>query len=258
MDNATIAALLTHSAFELLFEDAAKHQRLVRLTRQFRMPQIIADFASQHFYNQQLYTEHAEKVMRARHDDPLFHYPLAVIDTTVIAATGQREQKKLATENWAGEGYINKVEAELIAALALWYEQVNAQWVIIVPYRAQAQYIIDMLQNRLSATVVRWEDRVSTVDSFQGSECEKVIYGFTRSNPRGDIGFLTELRRLNVAMTRAKEQLVVVGDFSTLVNATNERFRSLARALYHHAQQYGEVLSYEQCQQRVSTRKPKE
>jgi superfamily I DNA and/or RNA helicase len=73
----------------------------------------------------------------------------------------------------------------LITDLALYYEQANMRWVIIVPYRSQARHIITLLQNKLSATVLRWEERVSTVDSFQGSECEKVIYGFTRSNPRG-------------------------------------------------------------------------
>jgi superfamily I DNA and/or RNA helicase len=257
MDSDAIATLLTHSAFELLFADASRNQRLVRLTRQFRMPQIIADFASEHFYNRQLFTEHPEKVSRARHTDPLFLSPLALIDT---AATTRRqgEQRMRATENWATEGYINKIEARLITDLALYYEQANMRWVIIVPYRSQARHIITLLQNKLSATVLRWEERVSTVDSFQGSECEKVIYGFTRSNPRGEVGFLTELRRLNVAMTRAKEQLIVVGDFSTLTNATNLQFQSLIRALYQQARRYGEVLSYEQCQHRVSLKKAQE
>jgi hypothetical protein len=258
MDSQTIRSYLTCSAFELLFANAARNRRLVRLTYQFRMPQVIADFASQHFYEKQLYTVHPEKVARALHHDPLFHTPLAVISTDALAVSGHREERKLNVEYWGGEGYINTVEARVISALATYYEQINAQWVIIVPYRAQAQYIIELLQDQFQTTAIPWEDRISTVDAFQGSECDKVIYGFTRSNTSGRVGFLAELRRLNVALTRAKEQLVVVGDFSTLANATNERFRDLARSLYHHARQYGEVLSYEQCMQRIATRKPME
>jgi superfamily I DNA and/or RNA helicase len=258
VDNETIRRHLLCSVFELLFADAARNQRLVRLKHQFRMPQVIANFASQHFYENQLYTVHPEKVSSATHHDPLFHSPLAVINTADLAVAGHREVQKLKAEHWGGKGYINTIEARIISSLAAYYEQINAQWIIIVPYRAQAQHIIELIQNQFQATGISWEDRISTVDAFQGSECEKVIYGFTRSNTHGKIGFLAELRRLNVALTRAKEQLIVIGDFSTLANATNERFRGLARSLYQHAQQYGEVLSYEQCMQRIATKKPRE
>jgi DNA polymerase III delta prime subunit len=258
LDHQTIRSHLTCSAFELLFTEALKHYRLVRLTRQFRMPKVIADFASQHFYENQLYTAHAGKAARVEHDDPLFSSPLAVIDTTTLARAGHREEQKLKTEDWGGEGYTNSVEARIIAVLAGYYEQINAPWVIIVPYRAQAEYIIELFQHQFQVHTLSWEDRISTVDAFQGSECEKVIYGFTRSNPYGSVGFLAELRRLNVALTRAKEQLVVVGDFSTLMDAKDKRFRGLAQSLYQHAQQHGEVLSYEQCMQRLEDRKPKE
>jgi hypothetical protein len=258
MDNQAIRKHLTSSAFELLFTEAERNQRLIRLTHQFRMPQVIADFAAQHFYENQLYTVHPEKLANACRRASLLRSPLVVVDTTTLAQAGHREERQLKKEQWGKEGYCNEIEAYVIASLVAYYEQINTQWVVIVPYRMQAQYIIDLLQTQFQITTYGWEERISTVDSFQGSESEKVIYGFTRSNLHGHIGFLTELRRLNVALTRAKEQLVVVGDFSTLKRATHLPFQRLARALYQHAQQYGEVLSYEECMQRLVTSKGQE
>jgi hypothetical protein len=252
MGDGTIADLLRRSTFEILFEYADRHRRLVRLTRQFRMPQAVAEFVSKHFYNGRLYTEHPDKVFNAPHDDPLFRCPLALIDTSGIAKRQGEQQSRQAVEEWAAPGYTNTIEAVLIATIAAFYERANENWVIIVPYRVQVQCIIEKLQSSLGGSVAHLAYRVSTVDSFQGSECSKVIYGFTRSNLHGEIGFLKELRRINVAITRAKEQLVVVGDFETLTNATDEGFRSLAHSLYHHTYQYGEVLSHEECQSRLS------
>jgi hypothetical protein len=251
-DDGTIADLLRRSTFEILFEQANRNQRLVRLTRQFRMPQAVADFASQHFYNGQLYTEHSDKVFNAFHDSLLFQHPLALIDTSKTVKRRGEQQSRLVVEDWATMGYTNKIEAVLMASIATFYERANEEWVIIVPYRIQIQYIIDELQSSLDGSITHLENRVSTVDSFQGSECDRVIYGFTRSNLRGEIGFLDELRRINVAITRAKKQLVVIGDFETLTNATDESFRSLAQSLYRHAHRYGEVLSYEECRGRLS------
>lgn len=258
IDHETVRNHLTRSAFELLFVEADRNRRLVRLTRQFRMPQVVADFASRYFYGNQLTTAHPQKLLSVPHRDPLFRSPLAVINSASLAQRGQYEQKRLKSEEWGGEGCVNVGEAVLITALAACYEQHGMSWVVIVPYRAQVQYVIELLQKELSDAVMRWEDRVSTVDAFQGRECEKVIYGFTRSNPRGEVGFLKDVRRLNVALTRAKEQLIVVGDFTTLMRASDEGFRALARALYQHAEQYGEVVSYEECMQRISARRQRE
>lgn len=256
MDQQMIRQIVTKSAFELLFSNAEQNGHLVRLTDQFRMPQVIADFASRHFYEGKLYTTRREKVIGAAHDDPLFSRPLAVIDTTTEALKGLRELSRTQSEDWGGEGYSNLLEARIIAALVSCYERSNTPWIVIVPYRAQVQCIVELLQRQLQAPALPWEERVSTVDAFQGSECEKVIYGFTRSNPQGRVGFLAELRRLNVALTRAKEQLIVVGDFSTLRRAKNEPFRVLMNAFYQHAQLHGEVLSYDQCVQRIRDRRP--
>jgi superfamily I DNA and/or RNA helicase len=75
---------------------------------------------------------------------------------------------------------------------------------------------------------------VGTVDSFQGGERDLIIFGFTRSNSTGDIGFLREVRRLNVAMTRARRQLVLVGDLDSLTRTKNSEFRAVMTALRTH------------------------
>ena len=69
-----------------------------------------------------------------------------------------------------------------------------------------------------------------SLEIFQGKERDVIIYGFTRSNPKGRVGFLAELRRLNVSLTRARRQLVTVGDSSTLTRATHAPFAELMTA----------------------------
>jgi superfamily I DNA and/or RNA helicase len=85
-------------------------------------------------------------------------------------------------------------------------------------------------------------DRVGTVDTFQGQEKDVIIFTFTRSNTSGSVGFLNELRRLNVAMTRARQQLVLVGDRSTLTHARDAGFRIMALELFRYADSRGDIV----------------
>ncbi len=250
-EHRAIADLLTRSAFELLFSESARNGRLITLTEQFRMPGVIASFASRHFYGGQLVTARSSPLRV----DPLFQRPLALVDTSDVVFSARKEQRHLGSEHWkAVPGYSNQIEAGLIARIAAYYEEAQRDWVIIVPYRAQAQCIIHCLQQYIDASDLRLEERVATVDSFQGGECDNVLYGFTRSNQKGEVGFLKELRRLNVAITRARQQLVLVGDLSTLTRATDTDFRNLMLSLYQHTQESGELLTYEQCQRRLTLR----
>jgi hypothetical protein len=84
-------------------------------------------------------------------------------------------------------------------------------------------------------------DNVGTVDAFQGGERDLIVYGFTRSNDRGDIGFLKELRRLNVAITRARRQLILVGDSETLLHARDRHFAELMNAMIGYLRGYGDI-----------------
>ncbi len=254
-----VTGMLTQSVFESLFP-TAEPNHVVRFNQQYRMPQAVADFAAQCFYDGQLETTNDDKVYGARHPDPLFKKPLVFVDTSVLPP-GQRKdsppgQDKSDPEAWGMPGYVNRLEAALIADIAAVYNRAGLDWVVIVPYRAQARRIRHELARRLPAAPdLNLDERVATVDSFQGGECDRVIYGFTRSNHERKVGFLRELRRLNVAMTRARKQLVLVGDAATLTQARNTPFRNMAQALQAHVQRTGELLSYDECQARLTSKR---
>jgi superfamily I DNA and/or RNA helicase len=81
---------------------------------------------------------------------------------------------------------------------------------VITPYSAQARLLRDTMDNS--------DVEVDTVDGFQGREKEAIVISLVRSNSKGELGFLTDTRRINVALTRARRKLIVFGDSSTLAN----------------------------------------
>jgi superfamily I DNA and/or RNA helicase len=81
-----------------------------------------------------------------------------------------------------------------------------------------------------------------------------ILYGFTRSNPDGRVGFLDELRRANVAFTRTKQQLVLVGDMGMLIRATDAKFRELITELRDHIRAHGDVRQYQDLMRTLSPR----
>ena len=254
-----VTELLTQSAFESLFP-TAEPSHVVRFKQQYRMPQAIADFAAQRFYEGQLETVGEDRVHSARHADPLFSKPLVFVDTSALPLRERKESSpgrgRSAPESWGMSGYLNRLEAKLIADIAAVYDHEGLDWVVIVPYRAQADLIRQELARLLPAAPdLNLQERVSTVDSFQGGECDRVIYGFTRSNEHGRVGFLRELRRLNVVMTRARKQLVLVGDAATLTQTRNIPFRNMKQALLAHVERRGELLSYSECHTRLASRR---
>jgi len=226
--------LLRRSAFEQLYLSADDGHR-VMLTLQRQMPEPLARFVSQAFYSSLLKTDHP-----GNPGDPIFRQPFAMVDTADRPAAKRAERPAQRNEEWGGRGYVNEVEATLITQLvtrcAGWY----GDWAVIVPYRAQAGRVADLLTEALGDGAVVAEN-IGTVDSFQGGERDLIVYGFTRSNSSGNIGFLSELRRINVAITRARRQLVLVGDSTTLSSARDDKFASLFHAMTAHLRQYGDI-----------------
>jgi ATP-dependent RNA/DNA helicase IGHMBP2 len=123
----------------------------------------------------------------------------------------------------------NEGEADLVVRIvtALREAQVEASAIaVITPYNAQVQ----LLRSRLGGEA---ELEIGTVDGLQGREKEAVIVSLVRSNEAGEVGFLAELRRLNVALTRARRHLTVIGDSATL--ACHPELRRLVEHLQQHA-----------------------
>lgn len=248
-----LPGLLAKSAFELLadghpellaapFPDS--HQLMLRCQR--RMPAVIADFISAQFYGDKLGTHH-ESDFR----DTLFDTPLTFVDTSGLPPAKRYEQDGARRERWGQPGYTNDAEAELLTLLAAWYHRRGNEWAVIVPYRAQVAAIVAALTAEIgNAELV--ELNVGTVDAFQGGERDVILFGFTRSNHDGNVGFLKELRRANVSFTRAKERLVLVGDISTLTKARDQGFRDLAIALRRHVDDQGEVRPYDDVHRQVA------
>ena len=107
---------------------------------------------------------------------------------------------------------------------------------IISPYRAQVRMIRRLLKMQRFYRRMRGQVSVNTVDGFQGQERDVIIISMVRDNEKGDIGFLGDLRRMNVAITRARMKLIVIGNSETL---SRHRFYN---ALFEHFRDRGEVV----------------
>ena len=130
-------------------------------------------------------------------------------------------------EQFVGEsfGRINKAEAELtLLTLAEYFTKIGKQRVlsesidvgIISPYRAQVQYLKKLIKKYEFFKPYRRLISVNRVDGFQGQERDVILISLVRSNDEGQIGFLKDLRRMNVAMTRARMKLIILGNKDTM------------------------------------------
>lgn len=227
--------LLDKSLFEILYENKmVPNTRKMMLSEQYRVPEVIADFISRAFYAG-AYTTGPRR--RSPYSDPFFAHPLCFVDTEHRASYRSRERRSNRPEDESSQ-LTNDGEARLLAALVCAYveREVPPETIgVIVPYKNQVQRLREALKRR--EREMGWppgtipSDIVDTVDAFQGNQRPIILFGFTRSNEHGNVGFLRELRRLNVTMTRAQDQLVLIGDAHTLINASDDGFRTLMKAL---------------------------
>lgn len=108
---------------------------------------------------------------------------------------------------------------------------------LISPYKAQVQYLRGLLRKDIFFKPFRHLITVHTVDGFQGQERDVILISLVRANESGQIGFLSDLRRMNVAITRARMKLIILGNLSTL---TRHRFY---KELHDHIMKYGSVVA---------------
>jgi superfamily I DNA and/or RNA helicase len=197
------------SMFERLI-NVYREEASIRLGTQYRMHEQIMTFSSREFYDGALIADasvasHRLCDMSNVETSPLTESPVEFIDT---AGAGYDEQ--LEPE---GESRRNPQEAELVerkvrALIAAGISPVDIA--VIAPYAAQVRLLREMLE------ITGLE--VDTIDGFQGREKEAVVISMVRSNANGEVGFLSEVRRTNVALTRARRKLIVIGDSATLAS----------------------------------------
>ena len=183
-------------------------QAVTLLTEQYRMHTDIMTYSSQVFYGNTL-NAHVSVAGRL-----LFQgdSPLNFIDTS--GCSFEEAQAGTSTSNPDEAVFLFKYLEQFISGFDA--DQDFPTIAIVSPYRDQIRLLKEQLQN--SPALLTHADRitVNTIDSFQGQERDMVLISMTRSNATGEIGFLADIRRMNVAMTRAKKKLVIIGDGSTL------------------------------------------
>ena len=198
-----------------------KPEVVTLLKMQYRMNEEIMRFSSDWFYHNQVESSPDVKFRSILDLD----IPMTWVDTSQFVFP--EESGISFKEEFVGEsfGRINKAEAELtMMALQHYFEKIGKERIlqeridvgVISPYRAQVQYLRKQLKNREFFKPYRDLISVNTVDGFQGQERDIILISLVRANDEGQIGFLRDLRRMNVAITRARMKLIILGDASTL------------------------------------------
>jgi ATP-dependent RNA/DNA helicase IGHMBP2 len=184
---------------------------------QYRMHAQIMEFSSEEFYQNTLLADPSVAGHRLC-DLPGFpvnamtETPVNFYDTAGAGWEEELDPESESKHNWQEGAFLLRKADELIA-----YGLPPRDIAVIAPYAAQVRWMRDHSQHR--------ELEIDTIDGFQGREKEAVLISMVRSNLIGEIGFLGDTRRMNVALTRARRKLIVVGDSSTL--AHNEFFSRL-------------------------------
>ena len=179
-----------------------------RLIVQYRMHEAVMDFSSLEFYDAQLEADatvagHVLADLPDVASTPLTRSPIEFIDTAGASFDEEIEPD--------GESRLNRREAALACRKVgqLLDCGVPSQDIgVISPYAAQVRHLRELLPDSGL--------EVDSVDGFQGREKEAIVISLVRSNPKGELGFLKDIRRMNVAMTRARRKLLVIGDSATL------------------------------------------
>ena len=212
---------------ETLFEKCIQRQPQTArmLTMQYRMHEQIMRFSSEKFYGGQLVPHASVRHAGLEAYDLRFapDLPVEFIDTAGCGFTEVAIPESRSTANpEEADLLLNRLALLLAPYDAAEHDQgplsKGISVGVIAPYRAQINYLKDAIEDStvLSDLLLQRRLSVGTVDSFQGQERDIIAITLTRSNPQGEIGFLSDIRRMNVGMTRARRKLLLVGDSSTL------------------------------------------
>jgi predicted DNA helicase len=217
---------LSYTMFERFMELYPEASYMLRI--QYRMNEIIKEFPSGEFYNGALISHESVKniklsdIVQKKSENPaLDDTPIVFIDT--LGKFAEKTRRGSFSKYNPEEGKLVKELVEELKEMGIQPEDIG----VITPYKDHEDYLKQLIP----------DVEVKTVDGFQGREKEVIIISLVRSNPQQEIGFLEDLRRLNVALTRAKRKLIIVGDAKTL--SQNEVYRKLI----HYIKERGKYLT---------------
>lgn len=250
------------SLFERMYEQFPDHAK-VMLDTQYRIPGEIADTISDWFYDGKYRSFENKRGIKGV-VTRISEKPYVIIDISKAKNHKEKKTEEKGTYNTCEAGIAASIAEYALSSGLLSEKDIG----IISAYKAQVKKIQEELKNVISDELKN--EVVATLDSFQGQERDLIIYSFTRSSdarpdePR--IGFLNELRRLNVAMSRGKKQLILIGDIpylsgcrmlrknddDELVYEGSERqFADFIRKVVHDVKEHGEYLSYAEFEKRM-------
>jgi ATP-dependent RNA/DNA helicase IGHMBP2 len=200
---------------ETLFEKGIKkhpsHSSMLQV--QYRMHEDIMKFSSNYFYRDELIAHESVRSELLRPHEP----PIEFVDTAGCGYTEEQDPETLSRLNKEEASLLIRLTEKLIETIGLeeWLSQ-NITMGIITPYRAQVDCLHHLAESSPLLEPLHKLVTINTVDAFQGQERDVIAISFVRSNAKGEVGFLSDIRRTNVAMTRAKKKLMMVGDSATL------------------------------------------
>jgi ATP-dependent RNA/DNA helicase IGHMBP2 len=180
---------------------------------QYRMNQSIMAYSSKYFYHNELIAHDSVKNGLLR----LNQEPVEFIDTAGAGYNEKQNPETLSRFNDEEAALVIRQVEKLIEEISLdhWLEE-KITLGIITPYSAQVELLVKLAESSPLIEPLHKLISINTVDAFQGQERDAIVISFVRSNNNQEVGFLSDIRRTNVAMTRARKKLIMIGDSATL------------------------------------------
>lgn len=202
---------LSKTLFEKGIERQAHQSTMLKV--QYRMHEDIMKFSSSYFYKNELVAHESVRAELLRPNQA----PVEFIDTAGAGFAENQDPETLSR--------FNEEEAHLLLRrVETLVEEIGPdEWIslgitmgIITPYRAQVELLTKIAESSAVLEPLKKMVTINTVDAFQGQERDVIAISFVRSNSKSEVGFLGDIRRTNVAMTRARKKLIMIGDSATL------------------------------------------
>ncbi|HRG37818.1 MAG TPA: AAA domain-containing protein [Bacteroidia bacterium] len=192
----------------------------VMLNTQYRMHEWIMNYSSRKFYQNELKADATVKDHLLSNDPAhyLLNVPVEFIDTAGCGYTEITNPESLSISNPEEAQLLLKHLKLVLQQYTLVPDNKPIRIGVISPYKEQVQYLTQLISTEEELKPYASQLAVKTVDGFQGQEKDIIYISLVRSNEKMEIGFLNDIRRMNVALTRAKKKLIVIGDSATLGN----------------------------------------